>query len=185
MLTAHQVLHAYTQGIFPMADPDENNEIFWYEPTMRGVIFPGEFHVSKNLRRLIAKKTFELRMDGDFEACIRGCAARPETWISEEIIEVYTGLHQMGYAHSFEAWQDGKMAGGLYGVALGKVFFGESMFHKVTDASKAALVFLVEWMKKEGYELLDCQFINEHLLQFGAREIKQEEFLELLDQALS
>ena len=184
MLTAHQVLHGYSQGIFPMADPDEDDAIFWYEPAMRGVILPEEFHVPKNLRRLYRRKPFELRINSDFRACMAGCANREETWISDEIIEVYTGLHRMGYGYSFEAWKDGVMVGGLYGVAMGKIFFGESMFHSVTDASKIVLVFLVEWMMEHGFEILDCQFINSHLMQFGAKQMPQEEFLVRLRHAL-
>lgn len=185
MLTAHQVLHGYTQGIFPMADPDEDNIIYWYEPELRGIIIPDEFHLSKNLRKLYKKQFFELRVNGDFTQCVRNCAMRDETWISDEIIEVYSHLHTMGYGFSFEAWKDGVMVGGLYGIAMGKVFFGESMFHTMTDASKIAMVFLLEWMGKNAFELLDCQFINDHLLQFGAKEIPQEEYLVLLGKFIS
>ena len=184
MLTAHQVLHGYTQGVFPMADPDEDNAIFWYEPEMRGVIFPDEFHVPKNLLKEYKRHKFRLLVNGDFEKTMRECAKRDETWISEEIIEVYNGLHKMGYGHSFEVWQGNEMVGGLYGIAMGKIFFGESMFHTVTNASKIALVFLMEWMKQAEFRLLDCQFITDHLKQFGAREIPQQEYLELLDKAL-
>lgn len=185
MITAHQVLQAYSEGIFPMADPDENNEIFWYEPEMRGIILPEEFHIPKNLKRLCRKQHFELRVNSDFRQCITRCAERSETWISEDIIDVYCGLHQMGFGFSFEAWRNGEMQGGLYGIGMGRVFFGESMFHRETDASKVALVFLVDWMKQRGMTLLDCQFINRHLLQFGAKEIPQQEFLKLLDRALA
>lgn len=184
MLTAHQVLHGYTQGIFPMADPDEDNAIFWYEPEMRGVILPDEFHIPKNLRRLYNKKSFELRINGDFKQCVTRCAMREETWISEEIIDVYCGLNKMGFGLSFEAWQNGLMVGGLYGVVMGKIFFGESMFHTVTNASKIALVYLMEWAKEKEIQVIDCQFINDHLLQFGAKEIPQADFLRLLRKAL-
>jgi leucyl/phenylalanyl-tRNA--protein transferase len=185
MLTAHQVLQGYTEGIFPMADPDEDNTIFWYVPEMRGIILPEEFHISHNLNRLLRKQTFELRINSDFRLCVENCANRDETWISEEIRDVYCGLHEMGYGFSFETWQNGEMVGGLYGIALGKVFFGESMFHKVSDASKIALIHLVDWMKKNGFVLLDCQFITDHLLQFGAKEIPQSEYLILLKKALA
>ncbi|MFM6984598.1 MAG: leucyl/phenylalanyl-tRNA--protein transferase [Chitinophagaceae bacterium] len=184
MLTAHQVLHGYTQGIFPMADPDEDDAIFWYEPEMRGVIMPDEFHVPKNLRRLYNKKPFSLHINKDFRKCIEMCSMREETWISEEIIDVYCGLNKMGYGLSFEVWQDNEMVGGLYGIAMGKIFFGESMFHTVTNASKIALVFLMEWVKDKEIQVVDCQFINDHLLQFGAKEIPQEEFILLLNKAL-
>jgi leucyl/phenylalanyl-tRNA--protein transferase len=185
MLTAHQVLDGYTQGVFPMADPDEGDAIYWYEPTMRGIILPEEFHIPKNLKKLYLKKPFELRINGDFRLCMENCSKRDETWISEEIIEVYSGLNKMGFGFSFEAWLNGEMVGGLYGIAMGKVFFGESMFHTATNASKIALVFLVDWLKMHGFILLDCQFINDHLLQFGAKEIPQKEFLKLLDEALA
>ncbi len=184
MLTAHQVLHGYTQGIFPMADPDEGNAIFWYEPEMRGIILPEEFKAPKNLRREYKKKDFELKINSDFEQTMRNCATRDETWISEEIIEVYSGLHKMGYGYSFEVWKDGEMAGGLYGIAMGKIFFGESMFHTVTNCSKIAMMFLMEWMQFNKFQVLDCQFITDHLKQFGAREIPQEDYLLMLENAL-
>lgn len=181
MLSAHQVLHGYTQGVFPMAEPDEDNAIYWYEPEMRGVIFLDEFICSKNLKKLYNNKVFDLRINSDFEGTMRACATRDETWISEEIIETYCGLNSMGYGFSFETWQDNKLVGGLYGVAMGQMFFGESMFHHISNASKVALVFLVEWMKANNFKLLDCQFITDHLKQFGAREIPQAEYLEYLD----
>lgn len=184
MLTAHQVLHGYTLGVFPMADPDEGNAIFWYEPEMRGIILPSEFRASKSLRLEYNKGKFDLRVNSDFEACMRYCADRHETWISDEIIEVYCALHDMGHGFSFEAWLDGEMVGGLYGIALGKAFFGESMFHRVSNASKVALMFLVNWMKANGFTLLDCQFITDHLRQFGAREVTQKEYLKMLKKAL-
>ncbi len=184
MLNAHQVLHGYSNGIFPMAEPEEDNAIYWYEPQLRGIIIPSEFICNKNLRRECRKGLFQLVINKDFEGTMRACAQREETWISEEIIEVYCGLKDMGYGFSFEVWSDNEMVGGLYGVAMGKVFFGESMFHKVTNASKIALVFLVEWMKANQMELLDCQFITEHLKQFGAKEIPQSEFLIMLNKLL-
>jgi leucyl/phenylalanyl-tRNA--protein transferase len=184
MLTAHQVLHGYTKGVFPMADPDEENAIYWYEPEMRGVIFPKDFHVPKNLRREYKKHKYELKINRDFELTMRNCAEREETWISEEIIEVYSALQKMGYGYSFEVWDNGEMVGGLYGIAMGRMFFGESMFHKVTNASKIALIFLVEWMKMHDFRLLDCQFITDHLMQFGAKEIPQQKYLTFLELAL-
>jgi leucyl/phenylalanyl-tRNA--protein transferase len=184
MLTAHQVLHGYTQGIFPMADPEEMDEIFWYEPDYRGIILPGEFHIPKNLRLLYKKNPFEMRINSDFKTCMLNCSKREETWISEEIVDVYVALYEMGYGYSFEAWQDGVMVGGLYGISMGRVFFGESMFHTRSNASKIALVYLMEWMDRGDYTLLDCQFINDHLLQFGAKEIPQSDYLLLLEEAL-
>lgn len=180
MLNAHQVLHGYANGIFPMAEPDEDNVIYWYEPELRGIIIPSEFKCPKNLRKEYKKGVYHYCINRDFEGTMRACAKREETWISEEIIEVYCGLKDMGYGFSFEVWNESELIGGLYGVALGKVFFGESMFHTVTNASKLALVFLMEWITEMGFQLLDCQFITEHLKQFGAKEIPQSEYLKIL-----
>jgi leucyl/phenylalanyl-tRNA--protein transferase len=178
------VLYAYTKGIFPMAHSDEDNTIYWHEPIMRGIIPLEEFKVSKNLRRLYRSGKFDQYINRDFEGVIRACAGREETWISEEIIQVFLQLHEMGYAHSFETWNVGKLVGGLYGVAIGRAFFGESMFHEVTDASKTALVFLVEFLKEKQFTLLDTQYITEHLRSFGAIEIPQAEYMKLLEEAL-
>ena len=184
MLTAHQVLHGYTIGIFPMADPDEDNQLFWYEPKQRGVLLLEEFHCPKNLKKLYEKGSFNYFINKNFDATIKACANREETWISEEIIDVYSALNQMGYAHSFEVYLDNELVGGLYGVALGKIFFGESMFHTVSNTSKLALCFLVEWLKLNHFKLLDCQFQTAHLKQFGVKELPQKDFLNLLKQAL-
>lgn len=179
------VLYAYTQGVFPMAHPEEDNAIYWHEPHMRGIIPLDAFRVSKNLAREFRSGKFDYAIDRDFGAVLRACAAREETWISEEIIEVYQALHEMGYAHSFEVWKDEQLVGGLYGVAMGRAFFGESMFHRVTNASKLALVFLVEYLRQQGFVLLDTQFQTEHLAQFGAVEIPQAEYMKLLAEALA
>lgn len=184
MLTPNQVLHGYTMGIFPMADPDDDNSIGWYEPKMRGIIPLDSFKVPKNLAKVIRKQTFEVTINRSFEEVMQACAEREDTWISEEIIYVYTRLHETGWGYSFETRLDGELVGGLYGIAMGKAFFGESMFHKVTDASKVALVHLVEWMKQNGFILLDTQFITDHLKQFGAIEIPQAEYMKLLAEAL-
>lgn len=152
---------------------------------LKGVLFfPERFKISKNLRKLYNKGVFELRINSDFEGVMRACASREETWISDEIIEVYCELNRSGHAHSFEAWKDGELAGGLYGIGMGRIFFGESMFHRVTDASKIALTFLVEVLKTQNYQLLDCQFMTEHLKQFGAVTIPQTEYMKLLNEAL-
>jgi len=186
MFDPNVVIHAYTQGYFPMAHPDEGNEIFWHLPKDRGIIPLDErFKVSKNLKRLYQKGKFELRQNFDFEGVIRHCAAREDTWISEEIIDTYCEIHQMGVAHSFETWLDGELVGGLYGLAIGKAFFGESMFHKVTDASKIALIFLVNTLRNQDFILLDSQYLNDHIRQFGAYEIPHEEYLKLLFDAIS
>lgn len=184
MLDPAELLYAYSQGYFPMAVPEDNNEIFWFKPDMRGIIPLEEFHVSKNLRRLYRKNYFQLKINTDFEGTIRGCAERSDTWISEDIISSYTRLYEMGYGFSFETWREGKLVGGLYGVSIGKAFFGESMFHRETDASKIALVYLVDFLKRHDYQLLDTQYLNDHLVQFGAKEVPNSEYEEMLQQAL-
>lgn len=184
-LTAQQVLHGYTMGIFPMADSDDHDSIHWYEPRMRGIIPLDGLKVSKSLKQTLRAQKFEISINRDFETVMRQCANRQERWISEEIIEVYCELHEMGYAHSFEIRnQQNELVGGLYGVALGKAFFGESMFHLERDASKVALVYLVEWMKLKEMTLLDTQYITDHLRTLGAIEVPQQTYLELLHLAL-
>jgi len=186
MFDPHVIIQAYSQGYFPMAHPDEGNEIFWHLPQERGIIpLDHRFKVSKNLSRLYKQGKFELKQNADFEGVIRNCAAREETWISDEIIDAYCELNLMGIGHSFEAWYEGKLVGGLYGLALGKAFFGESMFHIMTDASKIALLYLVECLREKEFILLDSQYLNDHLLQFGAYEIDHEEYLDILHQALA
>lgn len=164
-----------------MAEPDEDNAIYWYKPEKRGIIFPEEFRCSKNLLKEYRKGLYDLKINNDFEATIRACSEREETWISEEIIEVYCHLNEMGYGYSFEVWKNDELVGGLYGIAIGKIFFGESMFHKVTNASKIAMVFLMEWVRENHIKMVDCQFITDHLKQFGAREISQETYMEFLE----
>ncbi|AMS27846.1 hypothetical protein AEM51_13270 [Bacteroidetes bacterium UKL13-3] len=184
-LTAQQVLHGYAMGIFPMADSDDNDCIYWYEPRMRGIIPLDGLRMSKSLKQTLRSGKFIISIDRDFEKVMRLCANRKERWISEEIIEVYTELHQLGYAHSFEVRNSqGDLVGGLYGVEMGKAFFGESMFHLERDASKVALVYLVEWMKLRKMELLDTQYMTDHLKTLGGIEIPQEEYLDLLLKAL-
>lgn len=183
-LTPEMVLHGYSLGIFPMADPDDNNEISWYEPHERGILPLEGLKVSKSLRKTIEQGKFNVTLDHDFEGVIRACAERDETWISEEIIQVYLELHRMGFAHSVECWQEERLAGGLYGVALQKAFFGESMFHRVTDASKVALFYLVEWLKAHHFLLLDMQYITPHLASLGGIEISAAEFQKRLKKAL-
>ena len=182
-LSPELLVSAYAQGMFPMAD--EFGEIGWYSPDPRAIIELDSFHVSQTLRQVYRQKRFELTLDRSFEEVIDACAAREEgTWINDEIRDAYLELHRLGFAHSVEAWRDERLAGGLYGVALGGAFFGESMFHNKTDASKVALVFLVEHMKHQGYQLLDTQFNTPHLKQFNCAEIPRAEYLRRLDAAL-
>lgn len=185
-LTPDMVLYAYTKGVFPMANPDDNFEIYWVEPEWRGILPLDDFKVSKSLKQTIRSGKYKVTMNSSFEQVMRACADREETWISEEIIEVYCALHNMGYAFSFETWdQENKLVGGLYGVAMGKAFFGESMFSRKTDASKVALFVLVEWMKANDFMLLDTQYITDHLKSLGAVEVSKAEYLNLLNEALS
>jgi leucyl/phenylalanyl-tRNA--protein transferase len=184
MLDPTELLYAYSQGYFPMAVPEEDNEIYWFKPDLRGIIPLDQFHVSKNLRRLYKKRHFELKINSAFEATMRGCARRNDTWISEDIINSYSKLNEMGYALSFEAWRDNKLVGGLYGVALGKAFFGESMFFTETDASKVCLVHLHNFLMENDFRLLDTQYLNDHIKQFGGIEIENEEYERLLEMAL-
>ena len=184
MISPRELIAAYSYGYFPMAHPEEGGQIYWHKPHQRGIIPLDHFHCGKNLRRLYRKGVFDLRINGDFNSVIRHCAERSETWISEEIIELYIELYEMGLAYSFESWKDNELVGGLYGVALKGAFFGESMFHKVTDASKIALVFLVNTLNDKGFKLLDAQFITDHLKQFGAIEITDAEYSDLLQRAL-
>lgn len=171
-----------------MAHPDEDNEIYWHTPERRGLIpLDDRFRVPKNLRRLYNSGKFRFYINRSFETVIRACSElrSEDTWISEEIIESYIGLHHEGFAHSFEAWYGEELVGGLYGVSIGKAFFGESMFHHMTDASKATLVFLVEFLREKDFRLLDTQYLNPHLLQFGAYEVSHEEYMDMLNEAVS
>lgn len=183
-LTPDVVLYGYRIGVFPMADPDENDEIHWYAPDPRAILPLDAFHVPKNLQKVIDRERFEVVADCEFERVIRACARRRTTWISDEVIRVYTALAEAGYAHSVECRLDGQLVGGLYGVALGAAFFGESMFHREADASKVALVHLVRRLKRGGFVLLDTQYATPHLQQFGVREISRGKYQRLLDEAV-
>ena len=183
-LSVHRLLLAYRSGIFPWYSPGD--PILWWSPDPRMVLFPQELHVPKRLARVLRQGRFTLTLDSDFPGVIQGCASaggrsREGTWITPEMMDAYIELHRMGVAHSAEAWMDGEIVGGLYGVCIGRVFFGESMFHKVADASKAAFVTLVAWLEKNGVELIDCQVRTGHLQRFGARDISRGEFLSLLE----
>lgn len=180
-------LSGYLQGVFPMAEADGN--IYWYEPDPRAIIPIDTYKPSKSLRPVINQKVFEIRLNSDFEGVIRNCSKPRDdedgVWISEDIIQVYTQLHKMGFAHSIESWKDGKLVGGLYGVALGKVFFGESMFHILPNASKVAFHHLILRLREKEFGLLDTQFINDNVARFGAIEITKEDFWDLLEENVS
>jgi leucyl/phenylalanyl-tRNA--protein transferase len=188
-LTPQILLRAYAAGIFPMADDAHDPEIFWVQPEQRGIIPLDAFHVPKSLARAVRRKPYDIRFDAAFSAVIAACAeATPErerTWINRTIRELYIQLHEMGHAHSVEAWEDDQLVGGLYGVTLGRAFFGESMFSRKTDASKICLVHLVERLKERGFVLLDTQFTTEHLKRFGAIDVPHEEYEALLAEALT
>ena len=189
VLTPEILLRAYAAGIFPMSETREDKELFWVDPEYRGIIPLDRFHIPRKLAKLIRTRPFEIHLDRDFESVMRECAApgagRNETWINDEILRLYVGLHRMGHAHSVECWLDGELVGGLYGVSLKGAFFGESMFSRARDASKVALVYLVALLRHGGYSLLDAQFVTDHLRQFGAFEIPRKRYHEFLDKALS
>ena len=186
------ILRAYAAGIFPMAETRDDDEIHWIDPRWRGVMpLDDGFHVPKSLRKAIRKQPYRLTCDTAFEAVIAGCAEigdhadRWETWINDVIEDAFVDLHHRGYAHSVEAWDaDGHLVGGLYGLALGGAFFGESMFSRATNASKIALCHLVAVLRRNGFVLLDTQFVNDHLVQFGIEEIPKAEYHRRLAVAL-
>lgn len=184
VLTPDLLVRGYESGYFPMADPSDGR-IGWFSPDPRAIIPLDGLRVSRSLRRTLRRTPFDLASDRDFEGVIRACAARPETWISGEIVAAYAQLFGHGMAHTVEVRQEGRLVGGLYGVALGGAFFGESMFSEVTDASKVALVDLVRRLRAGGFTLLDTQFMTEHLRGIGAVEIPRDEYLEMLDDALA
>jgi leucyl/phenylalanyl-tRNA--protein transferase len=183
MIDSEVLLQGYRLGVFPMAM--EDGEIEWFSPDPRAILPLDKFHVPHTLERVVRKKSFEIRINTSFTMVMRECARRPETWINEEIIESYTRLHQLGHAHSVEAWQNGELAGGLYGVSIGAAFFGESMFHLVRDASKIALSALAERLRERRFTLLDTQWVTPHLQQFGAIEIPRPKYLHLLNTAVN
>ena len=182
MIDPDLLFQGYRLGVFPMAM--EDNSIQWFSPDPRAILPLEDFHVPHALRRLARKKVFETTIDRAFSTVVEACAKREDTWINLEIIESYTRLHEIGYAHSVEAWREGRLAGGLYGVAVGGAFFGESMFHRVTDASKIALVALVEHLCARKFVLLDTQWLTPHLQQFGGIEISRDQYLRMLRRAI-
>ncbi len=163
----------------------EEGEILWFSPLQRGLIpLDDRFHIPHGLKRVIRREPFEVRRNSAFRQVIEACGEREETWIDEVIVDSYVHLHEMGFAHSFECWDEEGLQGGLYGVSLGRAFFGESMFSRKNDASKVALVHLVEWLRQKDYLLLDTQWMTDHLRQFGGEEIPREDYFILLDEAL-
>jgi len=188
-LTPDILLRAYAIGIFPMAESRDQTDLHWIDPELRGVLPLDRFHASRKLRRRIRRGDFEIRCDTAFAEVIRACAEptpmRRDTWINPTIERLYTELHEAGFAHTVECWQEGRLVGGLYGVALGAAFFGESMFSRVTDASKVALAHLVLRLRKGGFQLLDTQFVTPHLQRFGAIEMPREEYRSRLARAIT
>jgi leucyl/phenylalanyl-tRNA--protein transferase len=188
-ITPEILLKAYAAGIFPMAEDEDDPTLFWVEPRERGVIPLDGFHVGRRLARTVRADVFEVRVDHDFDAVIEGCAtpgeSRDRTWISNRIRRLYGDLFDLGHCHTVEAYRDGRLVGGLYGVRLGAAFFGESMFHRERDASKVALVHLVARLRRGGFQLLDTQFVTGHLAQFGAVEVPRREYKRVLAAAVA
>jgi leucyl/phenylalanyl-tRNA--protein transferase len=178
------LLQGYATGIFPMADSREADELFWVEPRNRAIIPLDRFHVSRSLRRTIRAGKFAVTRDRDFAGVLRACADREETWINAELERAMLALHGSGHAHSIEVWRNGELVGGLYGVKLGRAFFGESMFSRATDASKVALAWLVARLRAGNFTLLDCQFMTEHLASLGAVSVPRARYVALLSAAL-
>ena len=186
-LSPGMLLSAYEQGLFPWYGDD--NPVIWHSPNPRFVLFPENLHVSSSMKKLIKNDKFVITLNKDFSAVIKGCAEinrrdQDLTWIDNNMIDAYIELHKLGYAHSAEAWLNGELAGGCYGVRLSGVFFGESMFAKISNASKAALIFLVNHLQKDGVSLIDCQVKTPHLYSLGAREMDRKEFIRLLKEKL-
>lgn len=190
-ITPEQLLQAYANGYFPMAMAHDDPELYWFSPEERGVIPLDGFNIPRGLRRAMKAHPYRLTTDTAFEDVIRGCAEitgkgdRDETWINDAIIALYVALHQMGHAHSVEVWEGDRLVGGLYGVSIGGAFFGESMFSRAPDASKIALVALVGVLRDAGYQLLDTQYVNDHLKQFGVLAVAKADYMEKLEKALS
>ena len=178
------LLRGYAAGIFPMADSRDAADLFWVEPRNRAIISLDGFHCSRSLRQTIRSGRFTVTLDQDFAAVIATCAERDETWINEEIEQSMLALHSLGHAHSVEVWHEGALIGGLYGVKLGRAFFGESMFSRMTDASKVALAWLVARLRVGNYTLLDCQFMTDHLASMGAVSVPRAAYAELLSTAV-
>lgn len=183
-LTPDLLLHGYSIGIFPMAAHRDDPEVFWVDPRRRGVLPLDGFHISRSLGRRIRRARYRISLNEDFAGVLDGCADRADTWINREIRSLYLDLHRRGHAHSLEVWQDDSLTGGVYGVALGGAFFGESMFSRRTDASKIALAYLTGHLRRTGFELFDTQFLTDHLATLGAVEISRAAYHRRLERAL-
>lgn len=187
-LTPEMLLAAYSNGYFPMAMAKEEAEVYWFSPTQRGVLSIENFNIPRGLKRFLETHPFTLSTDKCFTEVMQACAEinakRTETWINQQIVDAYSALHRMGLAHSVEVWREGRLVGGLYGVSIGGAFFGESMFSRESEASKVALVTLVEVLREAGYLLLDTQYVNEHLKQFGVQAISKKRYMTKLAKAL-
>ena len=183
-ITPQLLLQAYAAGIFPMSEGRDDPNLFWVQPKRRGIIPLDGFHISRSLARRIRQNPFEIRINSDFAGVVAACADRDETWINAEITALYSALHEEGFAHSLELWQGRDLVGGVYGVALGAAFFGESMFSRARDASKIALAYLVARLNAGGFTLFDVQFTTPHLIRLGAIEISRIDYRKRLDAAL-
>lgn len=184
-LTPELMLHGYAAGIFPMAEDRDAEDLFWVDPRRRGVMPLDGFHLSRSLRRRLLRGGYRITVDRDFAAVVEGCADRPETWINAELAGLYGALHARGHAHSLEVRQDDRLIGGVFGIALGGAFFGESMFSRATDASKIALAYLVDRLAEAGFALFDAQFLTPHLASLGAVEISRASYRAQLAEALT
>lgn len=184
-ITPELLLHAYASGVFPMSESADDPEIFWVDPRHRGIFELDSFHISRSLARRIRADPFGITLNKDFVGVVRGCADREETWINQQIFDLYEQLHEMGSAHSLELWEGGALIGGVYGVAIGGAFFGESMFSRRKDASKIALAYLVDRLRLTGFSLFDTQFLTPHLASLGAIEIPRADYKKRLEKALN
>lgn len=183
-LAPETLIRAYCNGIFPMAEGKDTNKIFWISPEVRGVIPLNKFHISKSLRRSIVKRDYNIKINTDFLGVIKNCADRPESWINSDILKAYSNLFNLGFCHSIEVWDNDDLIGGIYGLAIKRAFFGESMFSKRSNASKIALAYLVSRLKYGGFLLFDVQFQSEHLKTLGAIEVLKANYQDLLKNAL-
>ncbi len=187
-ITPQILLKAYSVGLFPMAESADDATIYWVEPEMRGVMPIDDFHIPRSLKKVLNKRAYDITFNEAFNAVVKNCAAsakgREQTWINETIRLLYSELHDLGHAHSVEVWEEDQLVGGLYGVSLGRAFFGESMFSRRSNASKVALVHLVERLKERGFVLLDTQFNTEHLTQFGTTDVPRDAYEKMLQVAL-